>query len=1589
MNIVWICEAVFVVLWLIERLINYRRKNRRYQYFVGYLTALSTLLAMIFLPRLNPLGTRLIQWLEDLLGNLVGTRWVFAAGSAVPSALNEPALILSYAMCALLMAAYVALKPVFLWLSKRLCLLLRLYEPGRPSRYYAYEAELDCWLLKDNCIQLRTLFTVLPLATLVVTMALSLLAALFLRGSAALLPPYPVFSVLTLNSVFDFLNGLNRNEYLASIGADAENSATNRNYDLLRPMLRRLFGDRLLHEGVRESSSFAPVETNDEIVRTLTDSEDDVERVYGRYLEQRVRGDVRFQSSYARSAVQMMHGQSVLFATPFYRDLSDYLFYPMFMTLLRQKRCMVVIGRDGIDDQVSGWVEQGLARVTSAPAMWRIRYLADHRYQPDVVIVPLKEIHNVQLFEEARECLREVTFVLLLEPSRMIARGQIGLGFLTSLCSQEPRTVFCSTDVNHDGLLDTLSHLLRTSILNVSATHAKAGACSEMLWNADGPYLHHRILSGISHYLGVGAELGLVALKNQIPRVEWKSFSAFPVLDMRWIMQQYYGPICDYLKYPRNQHALEAAFTFSDNLWDLDAENNGYYIVEDELANLFESLRQYSSHISEHGFINILSPNYLLRDYMQHNADMFLCDPKAIPSFAPEHANTRRNCFLSLVMRMIRGSLREDEILRELRLIGIEPQNPLTTLNVMAKDYFGVEPKDSPIVTSAHEVVSEDGLTTASCIFYAVRNDQFTNDFLRMLMSAYYIAEDGQGEVHYLGSRLWGHIYQRYLPGQFYTFGGKYYEIHNISPEHGVMVRRAADHLTCRRYYRQIREYVLQNVTAVDTVAGQHTLQDIRVSNHHADIRVKTAGYYELQSFDDMATARRIEVSGLPDRTYGHKHFLRIELPGASPAVCQTLNALLNEIFATTFPLSREYIAAVCASPAPAPEITTCTESGCVGENCIDIIEDSPIDLGLMTSVERNLPRLLEIAADYLSWHFEMTRPESEQTEASAIEAEDLPDLRPEPGETEEERKSPWFKRLWRWIRRLFGRHRRRRGGEDDRPASETEGGGIVDTDNGAATDTDSADESPEADAGSAGENPATSAGSIGEISKADTGSTDGSKLTDTDGADTGTAMDADACDGDTTESIGGVEANVIAKAHKHGEGATTPLCSEIPEEAKVAADESMICTDGTATGQVVASIDTAEVKPTPPANKALPGADASAEVQPMDTGAPAPSASPDPNESSASTAASDPTDSAAPATGKRRRKPKTSGLNASELSATVVADAGRVAADTAKPARVEASALDRLARTTYEIRRLPDPFTNPAGADSGAPGLFAPPAYPDRAYLNFGGSELSPRMALEETLAYLTRYRFTESALSQARAQQHIAKALEEAYNPRRKDVHFCDFCGCELTAIEYDVLQDGRERCMNCGKTAVRTLDEFKHLFLQVRERMETLYGVHIKIPVLVKMITAEEMARRCGKVLTPSPGFDARAIGVAIRKGSRFTLYIENGAPRMSAASTIAHELTHIWQYQNWDERQIRRHYGARNVRVIYEGMAMWAEIQYLMLIGEPAYAKREEINARLRNDEYGIGFRMFTKKYPLITGSCLTSPSPFHTEDNRPL
>lgn len=265
------------------------------------------------------------------------------------------------------------------------------------------------------------------------------------------------------------------------------------------------------------------------------------------------------------------------------------------------------------------------------------------------------------------------------------------------------------------------------------------------------------------------------------------------------------------------------------------------------------------------------------------------------------------------------------------------------------------------------------------------------------------------------------------------------------------------------------------------------------------------------------------------------------------------------------------------------------------------------------------------------------------------------------------------------------------------------------------------------------------------------------------------------------------------------------------------------------------------------------------------------------------------------------------------------------------------------------------------------------------RDYLNFGNAEDAAGLDLPGTLDYLQQLGLGDGYLRRARValKEYEKRTFEfEALN-----ANYCDFCFTRLMGGEFDRLQDGRERCISCTRTVIKTGEQFKELYLETKRNVEAVYGITLTVAIAVRMVNAKEIARKTGETFVATPGVDPRTLGFAQKTRDGYRLYIENGSPRLAAIGTMAHELTHIWQYLNWDEDKIEKRYGKENRLPIYEGMASWSQIQYLLHLREFDSADRMEAYTEQREDEYGVGFRMYRERYPLQRDGDTDGDTPF--------
>ncbi len=142
---------------------------------------------------------------------------------------------------------------------------------------------------------------------------------------------------------------------------------------------------------------------------------------------------------------------------------------------------------------------------------------------------------------------------------------------------------------------------------------------------------------------------------------------------------------------------------------------------------------------------------------------------------------------------------------------------------------------------------------------------------------------------------------------------------------------------------------------------------------------------------------------------------------------------------------------------------------------------------------------------------------------------------------------------------------------------------------------------------------------------------------------------------------------------------------------------------------------------------------------------------------------------------------------------------------------------------------------------------------------------------------------------------------AFHEGADPR------CTCCGRfisdELTdgGRQYD---DGRQICNLCLALAVFGRAEGRAVLSSTRDRLAT-FGIYIEGPIRLHMIGQTELRQRSEGFLSDPQGVatyrkETKSDGLVLRED--FEIYSLRGLPRLSLSSVLAHELMHIWLFQN---------------------------------------------------------------------------------------
>lgn len=1048
-NILFFIELIvsflpFILFAFFNSKANVKKEKRNQQYVMPILAVVYSTVLLIFMDQVSALCTKLFLMLADLfdkinlsmVGEFIRNLYTSWGIYLVLVLFNTMALLL-----------YVILKRIVTLILSKIKVRRNTFIGSVVELFYSYDEEDDRWYIKEHYGQARTFIKTAYYGSCFVSGLVLLVSCGLCMNNLVSAPFYPVFAVIIIGEMAFFIDGLEKGEQKSDLTVQADRSRRIAMYPLLRKPLKALFGDKLSAEGTTINNGGSNGGAIEEILVGLERDGGHIGKNYSAFIRRKMEKGLKPNVDYVRCGYDLSIGKSLLFNTPFYDKLNPYVFYAMNRELLTGGKILIVLGRHGTEKDLKQWSETGMKAVSNVPDLWKIDVLSSKKTNEedllDIGIISRSGVHDLDIHKNNLPFLRKVSFVIVVEPSKLVTTAQIGLNLLIKCCGKERSVTFCSIDRNCDGLVDALSHILMTNITEVSATEYPHGMSSYMYWTADDDYLQHRILPGVSRFLGMGTELSMVALKNQVKKTVWYGGEVFPVLDAHWIAKQYYYDLLDYAKLPTNQEVFDACFQTSFNMCNERVNDYSFITVEDDRNNLFETRRNFATIAEEQGFVNVISSEYMLREYMSQNTEIFTADPKAIPYITADYARTKRNSILSLCLLLCIDSVLEEALLRQLVMLNMDTNEPVAEIWKELCVIFGNDSITDKNGTPILSVTNSNGKTISferdsTIIFrreysvasgkfesvYTIENADFSRIILDDLQNASYIAEQ-ESKDEYIGTELKGHVYQKYMPGQFFTLNGKYYEMVSTTSDNRILVRRASEHIGGRLSYRQVRNYTIHHIEDSSSMGALKSVNNIDIHYQFADFSVSTPGYWRLRAHNDFDNGDLITVNGVPVREYYHKQILKFDFSKFGDAftdsVRLTLTNLLNEAFVTLFADNQSFISAVTPGiyDAPLTYSLELIEGIDNADKCIFIIEDSQLDIGLLIAVERNISRILQIIVDYLNWNDEQIA-ESIRIENTPTEEKEQTSFDVYAEDQKPEKKKGFFGKIGDWFKGLF-----------------------------------------------------------------------------------------------------------------------------------------------------------------------------------------------------------------------------------------------------------------------------------------------------------------------------------------------------------------------------------------------------------------------------------------------------------------------------------------------------------------------------------------------------------------------------------------
>jgi hypothetical protein len=812
-------------------------------------------------------------------------------------------------------------------------------------------------------------------------------------------PKYPILSYLILAELTWFLGGLLPTNSTEKIDGNNVISITIAQYDALYDEYERLWPNRLLTNGkIQEGHNVK--EFNYEKIAINPEIQARVNQICSRLKCE----GVKIDGNYASILTNILEEDDVLIEDPSYQELANYLFPAIYGLLSKNKKLLVITPNNAAAKDAVGWFQKGIHKASGLDFAWTVATFQDaieQNLDADILVLSPNYLLQDSLYQFLNKYKNTgyIEGIIFLEAEKIFTEYGLLIHLfntkLQSILKKKPQYIVMSqwyADLEH-----SVRELLHSVPKDTLGSLPKSEQLYYMVWKTEGEEAFQtRILNKMIHRrLDPEAILALPAIKygieslHNVFQMKNATFESFEeLLDNRVHLKKY--GIADY-----QIDLLKNNIHFYYQNWNVPVSDFSFIVARDYNHNLVDTLMQWNSVGKEACFVHIISPDYLLRDYLASNLEYFLDNNRKFAPVSARVSNTTwRKAFL-LVEKLSTDYMSEEEITKELKQLVQVDDTVLETINKLFKQTFKVNCDFTHVLY----IKNEEHFDKNKQSFVNVTNYYLPTKAKQEIFPAwfrFFTIKTITGAI--LDQVLEGHVYQNYIVGQFHAFNGLLYQIKNIDKTRGE-IEVAFEAPIGELSYRQSREYHLNLLDGLSTQINK-TIPvlvngyEVRKCLVELELEVITKGYFSFSRgknlMDETTNITLFNDIGKDEtkRHYQNGNALMVKLSSINNQILYpnevafTLSFLLNEIFPTLFPQTHQYLAACTHLPEEyfdespflerlklySPQIFNVRTTNTKDSIYLYIMEDSELHMGLLESILEKWDHILEILADYLEW---------------------------------------------------------------------------------------------------------------------------------------------------------------------------------------------------------------------------------------------------------------------------------------------------------------------------------------------------------------------------------------------------------------------------------------------------------------------------------------------------------------------------------------------------------------------------------------------------------------------------------------------